>query len=66
MNVRQYSSDTRERTKAYGLVLDVQDTIVSKMTNTIENLRVKGRKALLPFQKGENYAYLFVAIFIGS
>ncbi|KAL1487917.1 hypothetical protein ABEB36_015302 [Hypothenemus hampei] len=52
MNIREYSSDTRDRRKAYGLALNVQDSILTRMSNTIENLRVKGRRCLLPFQKG--------------
>lgn len=32
--------------------LDLQNSILDKMTSTMSNLRVKGRKSLLPFQKG--------------
>lgn len=45
-------TDSRQRTRAYGLSLEIQDKILNEMTKTIENLRVKGKKCLLPFQKG--------------
>lgn len=45
-------TDSRQRTRAYGLSLEIQDKILNEMTNTMENLRVKGKKCLLPFQKG--------------
>lgn len=52
MNVRVPICDTRDRKKAYGLAIPLQNDIINKMTETIENLRVKGKTFLLPFQKG--------------
>lgn len=53
MNVRVPISDSRDRTKAYGLALELQNGIIDAMTKTIENLRVKGKTYLFPFQKGD-------------
>lgn len=52
MNVRVPISDTRDRKKAFGLALEIQNGIIDKMTATISSLRAKGKRCLLPFQKG--------------
>ena len=52
MNVKVPISDSRDRKKAYGLALELQNDIIDAMTRTIENLRVKGKTYLFPFQKG--------------
>lgn len=54
LNVRVPRSDSRDRTKAYGLALELQESIINAMSDTMENMRVKGKTSLLPFQKG-NY-----------
>lgn len=54
MNVSVPEVDSRNRMKAYGLSLDTQVNILQSMSKTIENLRVKGKKTMLPFQKGKN------------
>ena len=56
LNVRVPTSDNRNRTKAYGLALELQENIINTMSETMENMRVKGKKSLLPFQKGNNKA----------
>lgn len=52
MNVRVPITDSRDRLKAYGLALQLQNGIIDTMTRTIESLRVKGKSYLYPFQKG--------------
>lgn len=52
MNVKVPEQDSRERTKAYGLAIQIQNEILNKMDNFIRELRIPGRKVLLPFQKG--------------
>lgn len=44
-------TDSRQRTRAYGLSLEIQDKILNEMTKTIENLRVKGKKMFTSISK---------------
>lgn len=46
------AEDSRDRKKAFGLSLDLQHNILDQMSKVMSELRVKGRKTLLPFQKG--------------
>ena len=46
------SKYSRTGVVGYGLDLQKQQQLLSKMTETITKLRVKGHKCLLPFQKG--------------
>lgn len=48
-NIQVPEQDSRQRMKAYQ-GLDVQKSIIKTMTDAITQLRVKGRKQLLPFQ----------------
>jgi len=52
MNVRVPHKDSRERTHAYGLALDLQESILDRMNTMMSTMRVIGKKNLLPFQKG--------------
>ncbi|XP_050497997.1 transposable element P transposase isoform X1 [Diabrotica virgifera virgifera] len=51
-NVSVPVSDTRTRNRAYGLALEGQNNILQRMSEMVATMRVKGRKSLLPFQKG--------------
>lgn len=52
-NVNMAAPDARNRNKAYGLSIEEQNQIIDDMSTTIFDLRVKGRKHLLPFQTGK-------------
>lgn len=52
LNVRVPYSDSRDRVQGYGLKLDVQNKIINEMSEAMKTLRVKGKKSLMPFQKG--------------
>lgn len=64
LNVRVPKSDSRDTTKAYGLALRTQDSILTKMNHTMENMRVKGKRTLLPFQKGRYSNKVFLYSFL--
>ena len=55
MNVRLHSADSRERVHAYGLAIDLQNDTLNKMTEMFQEMRVIGKKTLLPFQKGKHF-----------
>lgn len=59
MNVRVPKPDSRERTHAYGLALQVQDGILERMSNLMKDMRVKDKSTLLPFQKGKTDLIIF-------
>lgn len=46
------SMESLHRKKAFGLSLNLQTSILDKMTLNMTNLRVKGKTGLLPFQRG--------------
>lgn len=39
---------------SYGLNENVQNELLDKMTEFIKSMRVRGKRSLLPFQKGNN------------
>ncbi|KAL1488481.1 hypothetical protein ABEB36_014949 [Hypothenemus hampei] len=51
-NVSTPFSDSRARNRAFGLALDVQIPILTKMTQVISQMQVIGSRSPLPFQKG--------------
>lgn len=51
-NVQQIQKDSRKRTHAFGLQLDIQMEILDKTTKFFTEARVKGKKEMQPFQKG--------------
>lgn len=53
LNVRVPYTDNRERMHGFGLAPKSQFKIIDEMSDTIFELRVKGKKGLMPFQKGE-------------
>lgn len=53
LNVSIPVTDSRERMKAYGLALETQSNILNNMNKVMSTIRVKGKKSLLPFQKGK-------------
>lgn len=44
-------------TESYGLNLEKQNDLLTKMTNFITNMKVHGNNHLLPFQKGKNIIF---------
>ena len=52
MNVRVYKADSRQRVHAYGLAIEIQESILDRMSTMVAEMRVIGKKCLLPFQKG--------------
>ena len=52
-NVKVPRNDSRERTYAYRLVLDLQDLILNRMKALMSTMRAIGKKSLIPFQKGK-------------
>lgn len=53
LNVKVPKEDSRERRHAYGLHIDAQNEILHRMTNITNQLRVKNKTFLMPFQKGK-------------
>lgn len=52
MNSRVPRQDTRDRLHAYGLALEKQNIILNNMSQMMSEIRVIGKKSMLPFQKG--------------
>ncbi|CAD7085307.1 unnamed protein product [Hermetia illucens] len=52
LNVRVASADCSVRVKTFGLANQVQSEIITDMNRTMQDMRVKGKIILLPFQKG--------------
>lgn len=55
LNARVPKEDYRERKKAYGLSLDVQNNILDAMSKTMRDLRVKGKKMFTAFSERHSY-----------
>lgn len=41
-----------KNSSSYGLTLETQDELLDKMTSFVTQMRVHGKKSVLPFQKG--------------
>jgi len=41
-----------KNSSSYGLALETQDELLDKMSYFVAQMRVHGKKSLLPFQKG--------------
>lgn len=52
LNVRVPYQDSRERVQGVGLSESLQFEIIDKMTEVMLKMRVKGKKNMMPFQKG--------------
>ena len=51
-NSKVASIDSRDRMKAYGLAIEIQNNIIKNMSDIMINMRAPKKKSLLPFQKG--------------
>lgn len=60
LNIRVPYKDGRKRLHGLGLAQDVQFSIIDQMTDTMLEMRVKGKQSLLPFQKGLNLNIVLV------
>lgn len=47
------ASDSRATNKAYGLAIEEQNKVLDLMSKTMQDLRIKGKNRLLPFQNGK-------------
>ena len=62
MNVRVPRNDARQRMHAYGLAVDLQDSILDRMNTLMSTMRVIDKNNLLPFQKGEQFLLYYKVI----